>query len=83
MEAATGTSLPYLDMRVVFDPTMDDRAELASHADQRDMRKAQVQIGSDPELDPLGFNRATAWAYLRRTGQIDDSWPTLTRPWLS
>ena len=74
MEAATDTSLPYLDMRVVFDPDLSTRGEMFSHADQRDMRKAQVNIGTDPDLDPLGFNRACAWAYLRRTGQIDDTW---------
>jgi hypothetical protein len=73
MEAATGTSLPYLDMRVVFDEA-DGRPAVLSHADQRDMRKAQVQIGTDPELDPLGFNRACAWAYLRRTQDLPDTW---------
>jgi hypothetical protein len=69
LAAATGgASLPYLDMRVVF----DDGRELFSHADQRDMRRAQLMCGiSDPAADPLGFNRATAWSYLARTGQLD------------
>lgn len=75
MEQATGTSLPYLDMRVIWDPEADDRPEMFSHADQRDMRKAQIAIGCDPDLDPLGFNRACAWSYLRRTEQIHDTWP--------
>ena len=69
MAAATdGAGLPYLDMRVVF----DDGREYLTHADQRDMRRAQLTCGiPDVEGDPLGFNRATAWAYLARTGQLD------------
>ena len=69
MAAATdGAGLPYLDMRVIF----DDGREFFSHADQRDMRRAQVACGiANPDLDPLGFNRATAWSYLSRTGQLD------------
>jgi hypothetical protein len=74
LAAATGTGLPYLDMRVIF----DDGRELLSHADQRDMRRAQLMCGiPDPESDPLGFSRATAWSYLTRTGQLTDcDWRT-------
>jgi hypothetical protein len=60
-------ALPYLDMRVIF----DDDTELESHADQRDMRRGQLAIGTNPEADPIGFNRAVAWAFLTRTGQIN------------
>jgi hypothetical protein len=70
MEAAAGTGLPYLDMRVIF----DDGRELAAHADQRDMRRAQVAIGVDPDRDPIGFSRACAWAYLTRTDQLAMGW---------
>jgi hypothetical protein len=69
MEAAAGTSLPYLDMRVIF----DDGREFASHADQRDMRRAHIATG-DPERDPIGFSRACAWAYLTRTDQYSGGW---------
>jgi hypothetical protein len=66
--ATDGAGLPYLDMRVVF----DDGREYRTHADQRDMRRATTECGiANPELDPLGFNRATAWAYLARTGALD------------
>lgn len=63
-------SLPYLDMLVVF----DDGLRLDSHADQRDMRRAQVAIGCEPAQDPIGFNRATAWAFLHRTGVLSTGW---------
>ena len=63
-------SLPYLDMLVVF----DDGLRLDSHADQRDMRRAQVAIGCDPSQDPIGFTRASAWAFLHRTGMLSTGW---------
>jgi hypothetical protein len=60
--------LPYLDMLVAF----EDGRRVESHADQRDMRRGLIAIKPlDPEADPIGFNRATAWAYLNRTGAID------------
>jgi hypothetical protein len=59
--------LPYLDMLVAF----DDGRRLESHADQRDMRRAQIAIGTDPQADPLGFTRASAWAYLQRNGVLN------------
>jgi len=70
-EAVAAGSLPYLVMRVVFDESTG-RAEVRTRADQRDMRRAQVALGCDPELDPIGFNRACAWAYLSRTGQLEE-----------
>jgi hypothetical protein len=60
-------TLPYLDMLVAF----DDGRRLESHADQRDMRIGQKLTGADPTADPIGFNRATAWAYLNRTGVLN------------
>ena len=63
-------SLPYLDMLVVF----DDGLRLETHADQRDMRRAQIAIGGQPSADPIGFNRATAWAYLHRMGILSTGW---------
>ena len=63
-------SLPYLDMLVVF----DDGLRVDTHADQRDMRRAQIAIGCDPSADPIGFTRASAWSYLHRTGQISTGW---------
>jgi hypothetical protein len=60
-------TLPYLDMLVVF----DDGRRVESHADQRDMRRAQIAVATDPQQDPIGFTRASAWAYLSRTGQVD------------
>ena len=63
-------SLPYLDMLVVF----DDGLRLESHGDQRDMRRAQIAIGCEPSADPIGFTRASAWAFLHRTGVISTGW---------
>lgn len=63
-------SLPYLDTLVAF----DDGLRLTAHADQRDMRRAQVAIGTRPEDDPIGFTRATAWAYLHRMGELSTGW---------
>lgn len=68
--ALAAYSLPYLDMLVVF----DDGLRLDSHADQRDMRRAQVAIGCDPTQDPIGFTRASAWAFLHRTGALSTGW---------
>jgi hypothetical protein len=59
-------ALPYLDMVVVF----DDGRRLVTHADQRDQRVGLRLIGGDPRTDALGFNRASAWAYLHRTEQL-------------
>jgi hypothetical protein len=71
MTAAAGPldsyRLPYLDMLVV----LEDGRRLESHADQRDMRRAHLAMVSDPERDPLGYNMASAWAFLNRTGVID------------
>lgn len=75
LEAQTGARLPYLDMLVVF----DDGARLESHADQRDMRRAQIAIGTDPETDPIGFNRACAWAYLTRRSELSMGWAEFDR----
>jgi hypothetical protein len=75
-DAVQVARLPYLDMAVIF----DDGRRYASHGDQRDMRRAQIAIGVDPELDPLGFNRATAWAHLTRVGALDGvSWADFDR----
>ena len=63
-------ALPNLDMLVVF----DDGTRMTSHADQRDMRRAQVATGADPDRDPLGYNRAAAWSWLHRTGAIAMGW---------
>jgi hypothetical protein len=63
-------ALPYLDTLIVF----DDGLRLTAHADQRDMRRAQVAIGGNVEGDPIGFTRATAWAYLHRMGELSTGW---------
>jgi hypothetical protein len=63
-------ALPYLDLRVVFDPDAG-AGEYQAHCDQRDMRRAQLAIGVDPDRDPLGFSRACAWAFLTRTGALE------------
>ena len=68
--ALAAYSLPYLDMLVVYDN--GDRVD--THADQRDMRRAQIAIGCDPSADPIGFTRAASWSYLHRTGQISTGW---------
>ena len=38
------------------------------------MRRAQVAIGCDPSQDPIGFTRASAWAFLHRTGALSTGW---------
>lgn len=65
--------LPYLNMRVVF----DDGAEFMTHCDQRDMRRAQAH--AQPETDPIGYARATAWAYLTRHELISMNFATFDR----
>jgi hypothetical protein len=57
--------LPYLNMTVTF----DDGTSHEVHADQRDMRRAGAH--ANPELDPIGYARATAWAYLTRHDMIE------------
>jgi hypothetical protein len=55
-----------------LDAFLDDGRVLAVHADQRDMRRAFIALGTqDPTSDQLGFPRACAWAYLTRTGVLD------------
>jgi hypothetical protein len=78
LAAATGAALPYIDMRVIFVDDDGNKTEYFSHADQRDVRRANVVV-SNPELDPIGFNRAVAWAYLTRTAVIDMGWADFDR----
>jgi hypothetical protein len=59
---------------------LDDGRVYEATADQRDMRRALVALGTqDPETDKLGFPRACAWAYLTRHGLIDLGWADFDR----
>jgi hypothetical protein len=54
---------------------LDDGRWWEVHADQRDMRRAMIAIGTqDPETDRLGFPRACAWAWLTRRAVIEMGW---------
>jgi len=68
--------LPYL-AGIVY---LDDGRTFKFEADQRDQRRAMApeRAGGGgimaPDVDPIGWNRAAAWAYLVRTGEIDMPW---------
>jgi hypothetical protein len=54
---------------------LDDGRWWEIHADQRDMRRAMIAIGTqEPDTDRLGFPRACAWAWLTRHAVIEMGW---------
>jgi hypothetical protein len=68
--------LPYL-AGIVY---LDDGRTFKFEADQRDQRRAMAPIPAGgggivaPDVDPIGWNRASAWAYLVRIGELDMTW---------
>ena len=63
-------AFPYIDTAVL----LDDGRRFVSHADHRDMRRASALVPAGGAVDPLGFNMATAYACLSRTGDVDMTW---------
>ena len=63
-------SFPFIDCGVL----LEDGRRFVTHADHRDMRRAGVAVGTSAQADPLGFNIATAWAYLTRVGELEMGW---------
>jgi hypothetical protein len=61
-------AFPYIDTAVL----LDDGRRFVGHADHRDMRRAHMLIPAGGAVDPLGFNMATAYAYLSRTGALGE-----------
>ena len=68
-------SFPFVDTAVL----LEDGRRFATHADHRDMRRAGIAVGTSAAQDPLGFNTATAWAYLTRVGQIEMGWAEFSK----
>jgi hypothetical protein len=68
--------LPYL-AGIVY---LDDGRTFKFEADQRDQRRAMAPAPAggggilSPDMDPIGWNRASAWAYLVRTGELEMGW---------
>ncbi len=64
--------LPYL----VYFVALDTGERFIARCDNRDLRKAEETLGGTEKAQAaaLTFSTATAWAGLRRTGQINLSW---------